>query len=99
MYKSPIQVAATGVQVTSGATTANVALPNDSGGVRPARWVRLQATGYVYVRPGTSGVAATANDILLSGSEALFLNVAGNTHIAYLQETAAAKLNITPVES
>lgn len=98
MIQSSIQVAATGVQVTSGIATASVAIPTDSA-ARPARYVRLQANGYVYVRPGAAAVAATVSDIMLSGSEELILNVSGCTHIAYLQETAAAKINISPVES
>lgn len=99
MIHSSVQVAAPGVQVTPGITTASVAIPFDSGGTRLARFVRFQATGYAYVRPGAAAVTATVNDILLSGSEDLILNVSGCTHIAYLQETAAAKINITPVES
>ncbi len=91
-------VNAAGTQVTTGASSAAVAIPNAADGNR-ARFVRLQSTGNAYVRPGPSGASCTASDILLSPNEALLLNVQGFTHIAYLQETAAAKINITPLEA
>jgi hypothetical protein len=31
-------------------------------------------------------------------NEQVILNVQGFTHIAYLQDTASAKINITPIE-
>lgn len=91
-------VNATGTQVTTGATTANVAIPVNAAGKSP-KHVRLQSTGNCYVRPGNASVTATANDILLSPNNHLILDVTNFTNIAYLQETAAAKLNITPLES
>jgi hypothetical protein len=93
-----LAVNAAGTQVTSGAASAVAAIPNASDGAR-ARFVRVQATGNCYVRPGTSGTTCTVNDILLSPNTDLRLNVQGFTHIAYLQETAAAKINITPLEA
>ena len=93
-----LAVNATGTQVTSGAASAVVAIPNAADGNR-ARFLRLQSTGNAYVRPGTSGTTCTVNDILLSPNEALLLNVQGFTHIAHLQETAAAKINLTPLEA
>lgn len=92
-----LTVAASGVQVTAGASSAVVAIPNDAQGVR-ARRVRLLATGTLYVRPGFSGTTCTASDILLGPNEAVVLEVKAFTHIAYLQEAAAPKLNITPIE-
>lgn len=90
-------ISATGAQVTAGASSAVVAIPNDAQGSR-ARVVRLQSTGNVYVRPGFNGTTCTVNDALLGPNEGLVLNVKPFTHIAYLQETASAKINITPVE-
>ena len=92
-----VTVNAGGTQVTSGAASAVAAIPNDAAGIR-ARVVRLQSTGNAYVRPGFSGTTCTVNDILLSPNESLILNVKPFTHIAYLQETASAKINITPLE-
>lgn len=93
-----LSIAATGAQVTTGAASSSVVIPNCANG-QPARYVRLAATGDCYVRPGATAVTATVNDILIINGESQLLNVAGMTHIAYLQETAAAKLNISPVES
>jgi hypothetical protein len=93
-----VTINATGVQVTSGAGSAVVAIPNAADGNR-ARFVHIQATGNAYVRPGTSGTTCTVNDLLLSPNMFVRLNVQGFTHIAYIQETAAAKINITPLEA
>ena len=91
-------VNATGTQVTTGAASATVALPTNAA-VKSPKHVRLQSTGNCYVRPGIVSTTCTVNDILLSPNNHLILDVANFTHIAYLQETAAAKLNITPLES
>lgn len=91
-------VNATGVQATTGVTSAVAAIPNNAAGKAP-KHVRLQSTGNCYVRPGTSGTTCTVNDILLSPNNHLILTVTGFTHIAHLQETVGAKVNITPLES
>jgi hypothetical protein len=93
-----LKIAATGLQVTTGGTTAAAAIPNDSSGNR-ARWVRLQALANCYVRPGVSTVVATVNDVLLSPNEAVVLDVNGMTHIAHIQEAVGAKFNISPLEN
>jgi hypothetical protein len=101
MAKRPdtvLTVNATGVQVSSGAASAVVAIPNDASGNR-ARIVRIAiGAGVAYVRPGIVSTTATVNDIAVVVSDYLLLNVQGFTHIAYIQETSAQKLNITPVE-
>lgn len=93
-----VSVNATGVQVTTGAASGVVAIPVNAAGKVPKQ-CRLQALGNVYVRPGFVGTTCTVNDILLSPNEALIVDTFGFTHIAHLQETAAAKFNITPLES
>ena len=90
-------VNATGVQVTSSGSSARVAIPNAADG-NPARHLRVQALATAYVRPCNSTGVATANDILVTPNEQVILNVQGFTHIAYIQETASAKINITPLE-
>lgn len=92
-----ISVAAPGTQVTTSGTSSVTAIPNDSNGTRAKR-VRLQALANCYVRPGFSGSTATTADILLSPNEALILDVRPFTHIAAIQEAAAAKFNISPLE-
>jgi hypothetical protein len=93
-----LSVNATGIQVSSGAASAVVAIPTNAAGKIP-KHVRLQSTGNAYVRPGGSGTTCTVNDFLLSPNNDNVLDVANFTHIAYLQETASAKINITPLES
>jgi hypothetical protein len=90
-------ISAPGVQVVTSGTSAVTPIPNNASGTRAQR-VRLQALANCYVRPGTASTVATTGDILLSPNEALVLDVRNYTHIASIQETAAAKFNISPVE-
>jgi hypothetical protein len=94
---SYISVAAVGTQVTTGAASAATAIPTNSNGTKP-KFVRLQALGNCYVKPGLAAAVATVNDILLSPNEAVILNVVGCSHIAAIQNAAAEKFNITPLE-
>jgi len=97
-YDGAYQVGATGNTVTSGVGSASIAIPNDSSGNR-ARFVRLQATGNLYVKFGLAGVTATNNDMLLSPDCDVIVSCKSFSTIAYIQEAVAAKLNITPFES
>jgi hypothetical protein len=92
-----LTVNAAGVQVTSAGASARVAIPATADG-NTARHLRIQALASAYVRPCNSTGTATANDILVTPNEQVVLNVQGFTHIAYIQETAAAKINFTPLE-
>jgi hypothetical protein len=92
-----LTVNAAGTQVTSSGSSARVAIPAAADG-NAARHVRIQALATAYVRPCNSSGAASVNDILVTPSDEVILNVQGFTHIAYLQETASAKINITPLE-
>ena len=85
------------MQVTSGGSSARIAIPNAADG-NPARHLRVQALATAYIRPCNSTGAATTNDILVTANEQVILNVQGFTHVAYLQETASAKINLTPLE-
>lgn len=98
VYDQAYQVGTTGTTVTSGASTANVAIPVNANGDIP-KYVRLMVTGNLYVKAGQSSVTATTNDMLLSPNFDVILNVHGCSKIAYIQETASAKLNITALES
>jgi hypothetical protein len=93
-----LTVNAASARVTAGASSAVVAIPNAADGNR-ARFLRFMATGTVYVRPGTSGTTCTVNDLLLTANGDVLLNVQGFTHIAYLQESAAPTILITPLEA
>ncbi len=92
-----LTVNAAGIQVTSAGSSARVAIPNAADG-NPARHIRVQALANAYVRPCNSAGTASANDILVTANQQVILNVQGFTHIAYLQETAAAKINFSPLE-
>jgi hypothetical protein len=91
-------VNAPGIQVTTSAASGTAAIPNDASGGR-ARRVRLQALASCYVRPGFAGTVCTTGDLLLTPYAAVLLDVAQFTHVAHLQETAGAKISITPVEA
>ena len=87
-----------GVYVTSSATSAATAIPTLVGTVAP-KYVRVQPTGFAFIKFGASGVVATTNDVLISPNEAPVFNVAGCTHFAVLQQAAPATINVVPLES
>lgn len=87
-----------GVTLAAGAASANVAIPNDSAGVRSA-YIRVAAPANCYVQLGIgAGTTATANSFLLLGGEPEIFAIGGNTHIAALQLGSATSVNIIPVE-
>jgi hypothetical protein len=89
-----------GTQVTAGAASAAVALPvTDSG--KTARFVAVQTVGttYAYVKFGpTNSVTASANDFPVSSNELRIFDVSGQSFMAYVQESAGAKINLCPIE-
>ena len=96
VYAAGVTVGST---VTSGASSANVAIPNNSNGTT-ARAVILTGAvaGAVHVKLGIDNtIAATANDLLI-GTTPVVISTRGASFIAYIQEATAAKLNIAPVE-
>lgn len=94
-----LKLSTTGTTVTTGAaSSAAVALPNTDSG-RPAKFVRITSNGAGYLRFGQSGVgAATANDIMITQANDLILDITGCTHFRHIQQTAAAQINIVPLE-
>lgn len=94
-----LQVAASGANLTTGAASARVAIPNTSSGQRP-RLIRVLATVAAYVRVGDSTVVAAAGDFYLDagGASAVVLNTNGASHIAGIQVSAAGLVNVTPLE-
>jgi hypothetical protein len=94
-----IKVTVDGITVTSGAASARSALPVNAAGTT-ARVIRVKCSdpvGYAYVLPGNSSVVATTASLSI-GNYAEYLDVTGCTHIAYIQGSAAAVINIVPVE-
>lgn len=89
----------TGKTVTSGASSANQAIPNNQGGASAKQVMLSCVSGNVHVKLGIDNtVAATADDMLI-GTTPVVLFTYGAKYIAYIQETAASKLNIAPLES
>ncbi|WP_442498790.1 hypothetical protein [Methylobacter sp. sgz302048] len=98
--KEAIKITATGITVTTGAASAATAIPNTASG-KTARIVRVICpvpSAYAYIKPGTSTTTATADCIAVTANEQLILDVNGCTHIAHIQGSAAAKINIVPIE-
>lgn len=92
-----ITIAVDGSTVTTAAASARIAIPTNSAGVKPL-YIRVAATNESYVQMGGSTVVATANSVLVQPADSELLAVGGHTHIAYIQGTAAGKVNITPLE-
>ena len=96
-FGSAYNLGAVGTTVTSGAVSASVAIPNAADGNR-AKQVRLVGTGNLYVK-FTKGVGtATTSDVMVATNFDMVVNCRQFDTISYLQETVAAKLNITPLE-
>ncbi len=87
-----------GFTVDTTATSLSQAIPNGADGKR-ARYCRLQATGYCYVKLGVAPLTATDSDLLLSPNEALIVATRQFDSFACLQETPGAKLNVVPLEA
>ena len=100
MQCDAISYAGGGVQVTAGAASATVAIPKTASG-KTARYVAVQTVGgtYAYVKFGpTSAVTASAGDFPVGSARAQIFDVAGQSFMAYLQESAGAKITLAPVE-
>lgn len=94
-----ITYAGNGVQVTSGAASANTAVPNTANGVKARYCALVCPSGYVYVSIGQASAAATANDLpIVAGQPPVIVSTQQYAKIAYIQGSAAALLNIIPVE-
>lgn len=88
-----------GFSAATGAASANTAIPSASDGNKP-RYIRVSARNECYVKLGTTGVAATTNDILVQPADSIILAVPnGITHIGYIQGTAAGQVNVVPLEN
>lgn len=94
-----ITITTVGTTVTTGAASANAAIPNASDGNKP-RYIRVAATIESYVKLGITGVTATSNDIMVQPADAVILHVPiGVTHIGYIQGASAGRVNVTPLEN
>lgn len=89
---------AVGSTQTTGAASARIAIPANSAAENP-RYIRVAAINETYVKLGSSTVTATTNDVLIQPADAAVFAVNGATHIAYIQGTAAGKVNVIPLEN
>lgn len=85
--------------ITSSGSTQNTTLPVQGDGTT-ARFCRLVSTGSVWVKLGVSGVtvAASGAGALLVNTNDVVLKTRGFSHIAVIQQSAGAILNIAPIE-
>lgn len=97
-FEGAVQIFATGLTVATGAASARSAIPTNTAGERP-RYIRVAAINESYVKLGDASVTATANDILVQPADSIWLAVNGATNIAYIQGTAAGKVNVMPLEN
>lgn len=94
-----ITVFATGSTITTGAASTFITIPVANDGNYP-RYVRVAATAACYVKLGTHDATATANDILVQPADAVILHVPnGVTKIAAIQDAAAGKCNVIPLDN
>lgn len=95
-----IKITQDGSTVTAGASSALIAIPTNAAGTT-ARAIRIICpvdTAYAYVRVGNGSVVATTNSVCVNAKEELILDTTGCTHIAYIQGSASALINIVPLE-
>jgi hypothetical protein len=90
-----VSILGSGVTVTTGAASANVAIPNTRDGYKP-KFIRILSDGLAYIKVGT---VATTNDVLVDQYCPVILNVLGATSISYIQFSAPQKVNIVPLEN
>jgi hypothetical protein len=88
-----------GFTAATGAASARSTIPVDTSGNRP-NYIRVAAINESYVKLGDVTVTATTNDILIQPADAIYLQVGkAVTHIAYIQGTAAGKINVSPLDN
>jgi hypothetical protein len=97
-YENALQLGAVGATYTSSGVSVSQPIPNASDGNR-ARCVLLTTTGYVYVKYTRGAGTCTTNDHMISPNFPMIVNCRQFDTISYLQETASAKINITPLEA
>lgn len=101
-FDDAITVYASGVTVNSAATSATYTLPTTTANApnNAPRYVRVITNGNAaFIKFGPSTVSATTNDALVNGNKDVIFNVWGLTHFAVVQDTAAAKVNVVPLEN
>lgn len=97
-FSDALQIGAVGSTITTGAASTRITIPTNAAAQKP-NYLRIASTAYAFVKIGDSSVTATSNDILLQPNEELYIVVSGNTHVAAIQDTAAGKVNVIPLDN
>lgn len=93
-----INIGATGVTVsTTASTSANGTIPTTSTGAKP-RYVRVASNGTVYVRLTVGAGTAVTSDVMVTSGSPLILETLGYTHYAVIDDGTTVKVNIAPME-
>ena len=95
-----LKITKDGMSVTTSGTSARQAIPNNSAGDR-AKVVRVScpnSSAYAFVMAGDVTVVATVASVSIGNFSDVLLDVTGCTHIAYIQGSTAAVINISPLE-
>ena len=91
-------LAGTPVTVTSSGSSQRVQFPVNGNGDKP-RYVRVVSNGSAYVMPCQSGgTIAAGSGIMVNGTGDFVIKTDGYWGLAYIQEAAGSKINITPLE-
>lgn len=99
LHGHPLAVFATGVSITTSATSANANIPNDASGTKP-RYARIAATAAAYVRIGSGTQTAVNTDMLVQPGDAVIVRIpAGTPNVAALQVAAAGTVVVTPLSN
>lgn len=91
-------IVATGANITTGAASARVAIPTASSGEIP-RFIRISAINACHVSLGTVASNAVVTDCMVQPADAVIMAVPrGMTHVCAIQDSAAGRVNIAPLE-
>lgn len=99
-----VSISAPSLIASTGAASARSAIPVDSSGNRPS-YVRVAARNECYVQLGDSTVvvsnaAGATAGILIQPADSLTIQVGrGQTHIAYIQGSAAGQICVSPLDN
>ena len=92
-------ISTTGFVAATGGASARSTIPVDGSGNRP-NYIRVAATASLCVKMGDVTVVATTGDTMVQPGDALFLQVGkANTHIAYIQDTLAGRVNVQALDN
>lgn len=86
-----------GITTTTSGTSQSVSIPNAADGNR-ARCLMLTATGNCYIKFTKGAGTCTSTDMMVPANYPISVNCKQFDTYSVLQETAAAKINVVPIE-